>query len=257
MRKLLFVPFSLFVVLSALCLLISLHSASAADKKIIMVTEEWPPFRLNDAASPSGFSGIDIDIVTRLEKELGMSIEVQRHPWARALEMMRRGNADMVTGVAWTAEREVFMHYVPVSYYAVRPVFFAQKGKGETIRSYEDLYGKTIGYSLHSAYFEPFNSDEKLDKVGLSTEKQLLQVLALNRLDLIIGTEPNISYDRRRLGVVDETEPTLYRPDKKTELFITLSRKSGAAAEYGDDLERIMRRLVDNGTVGRILDQYR
>lgn len=245
------------IFLSILCFLSTPEPASATDKRLVMVTEEWPPFRINDSGSPSGFSGIDIDIVTSLEKELGVSIEIQRHPWARALEMMRTGKADMVTGVAWTAEREVFMHYIPVSYYAVRPVFYTQKGQGETVRSYKDLYGKSIGYSLHSSYFEPFNSDEKLNKVGLSTEQQLLKVLALNRVNLIIGTEPNISYDRLRLGFVEETEPTLYRPNKKTELFITLSRKSGAAEEYQDALERVMRRLVDNGTIERILDQYR
>ncbi|MEE4242765.1 MAG: transporter substrate-binding domain-containing protein [Desulfopila sp.] len=243
-----FLLFALFILTAA---------ASGKDEYLVMVTEEWPPFRINDASSPNGFRGIDIDIVTALEQELGVPIEVQRHPWARALEMMRDGNADMITGAAWTAEREVFMQYVPVSYYAVRPVFYTQPGKGHTVRSYQDLYGKSIGYSLHSAYFEPFNSDEKLQKVGLSNETQLLQVLALKRLDLIIGTEPNISYERRRLQLVEKTEPTDFLPDRKTELFITLSRKSGAATTYGDALESIMRKMMDDGTVESILNKYR
>ncbi len=225
--------------------------------EMVMVTEQWPPFRINDEKSPSGFRGIDIDIVKKLADILGITIEIQRHPWARALEMMRNGQADMVTGAARTVEREIFMHYVPVSYYAVRPVFYTQQGKGRFIRSYQDLYGKTIGYSLNSAYFEPFNSDSKLNKVGLSTETQLLQVLALKRLDLIIGTEPNISYDRARLGYLDVLEPTAYQPPDKTELFITLSRKSKKAMEYGPEVERALRTLMTDGSIEAILRAYR
>ena len=222
-----------------------------------MVTEQWPPFRINDEKSPSGFRGIDIDIVRKLEEVLGITIEIKRVPWARALEMMRNGQADMVTGAAHTVEREIFMHYVPVSYYAVHPVFYTQKGKGQVIRSYQDLYGKTIGYSLNSAYFEPFNSDSKLNKVGLSTESQLLQVLALKRLDLVIGTEPNISYDRARLGYLDVLEPTVYQPLEKTELFITLSRKSKKAMEYGPGMERALRTFMNDGTIKALLREYR
>lgn len=247
---------SVLLPLALLCLMLLPNGAMGQNDSLIMVTEEWPPFRINDPKSPSSFRGIDIDIAERLAEELGVAIEIQRHPWARALEMMRNGQADMVTGAAHTKERETFMHYIPVSYCAVRPVFYAQRGQGQSIRSYQDLYGKKIGYSLHSAYFEPFNSDAKLDKVGLSTEQQLLQVLALGRLDLIIGTEPNISYDTSRLGYTEKIEPTAYGPPDRTELFITLSRKS-KAIDLAPQLELALRKLMDDGTIETILRQYR
>lgn len=241
---------------SALCLLLLPAMSLAANGRLIMVTEEWPPFRINDQQSPSGFRGIDIDIIEKLSAELGVAIEIQRHPWARALEMMRNGQADMVTGAARTAEREEFMYYIPVSYCAVRPVFYARKGRGRQVRSYQDLYGKKIGYSLNSAYFEPFNSDAKLDKVGLSTEQQLLQVLALNRLDLVIGTDPNISYDTARLGYGEQIEPAAYAPPDKTELFITLSRKSPAMT-LAPKIEQALRKLIDQGAIEAIQERYR
>ncbi|MEE4315054.1 MAG: transporter substrate-binding domain-containing protein [Desulfofustis sp.] len=252
------IQFAFLHVLPLLCLSgIVLPAVTAAfDQPLVMVTEEWPPFRINDDTTHSGFRGIDIDIVKQVADRLGVPISIQRHPWARALEMMRNGTADMITGVAHTEEREAFMQYVPVAYCSVRPVFFAQKGKGSLVRSYRDLSGKTIGYSLHSAYFEPFNSDTKLNKRGLSTEQQLLQVLALGRLDLIIGTEPNISYDRARLGYVEETEPTVYQPDETTELFFALSKKSGSI-RYAGALAQVLQDLLTDGTVAAILEQYR
>lgn len=242
--------------ITTLWLMLLPDAALGLNNHLIMVTEEWPPFRINDQKSPSGFRGIDIDIVERLSDELGVTIEIRRHPWARALEMMRNGQADMVTGAARTAEREVFMHYLPISYCAVRPVFYTQKGQGQSIRSYQDLYGKKIGYSLHSAYFEPFNSDTRLDKVGLSTEQQLLQVLALKRLDLVIGTDPNISYDTARLGFAEKFEPTAYTPPDRTELFITLSRRS-PAMNMAPQIEQALQKLMDDGTIETILERYR
>jgi polar amino acid transport system substrate-binding protein len=224
--------------------------------RIIVVTEHWPPFRINDENSPTGFRGIDIDITHKLSDALGIPIEIQRHPWARSLEQMRSGQADMITGIAHTPERETFMYYIPVSYYAVRPVFYAQKGKGHLIRSYQDLHGPSVGYSLNSAYFKLFDSDSQIKKVGLSTEIQLLQVLALGRMDVTIGTEPNISYDISRLGYRNILEPTDYQPPDKTDLFIALSRKSPAMA-LAQKIEAALVQMIKNGTIDEIINTYR
>lgn len=235
---------------------LSPYLSHSQDTRIIMVTEEWPPFRISDDASPSGFSGIDIDIAEKLSQALGIPIEIQHHPWARALELIRSGQVDIITGVAYSKERERFMYYVPVSYCSVRPVFYTLKGKGALIQSYEDLYGPSVGYSLNSVYFEPFDSDAKINKTGLSTEAQLLKVLALGRIEIIIATDPNISYEISRLGYRDVLEPAEYQPLEKTGLFIAVSRKSKALALAGD-IEEALRRLMEEGTVEKIISSYR
>ena len=221
-----------------------------------LVTEAWPPFRMNDGSAPSGFIGIDIDIALELERRLGIAIEIQRRPWARALEMMKSGEADLVTGIARTDERESYMAYVGVPYAAVQPVFYALKGKGSAIGTYDDLYGKSIGFSLNSAYFEPFNSDSMLTKVGLSTEEQILKVLSLGRIDVAIGTDPNMSWDVARLGYRDALERTSYRPTVRTDLYIAISRKSSAVA-LAPDIERALKVMVSDGTIEAIVEKYR
>lgn len=228
----------------------------AREARFVMVTEQWPPFRINDSKSPSGFTGVDIDLTHRLAEALGIAIEIQRCPWARALEQMSTGQADMITGVALTPQREAFMHYVPVSYGTVQPVFFTQKGRAGRVRSYEDLIGPSVGYSLNSAYFEPFNSDSRINKIGISTEIQLLHMLALKRIDITIGTDPNIFYDIARLGYRNVLEPTVWQPSVKTELYIALSRKSPIMA-FSRQIEETLKRLLTDGTVDRILQDYR
>jgi polar amino acid transport system substrate-binding protein len=231
------------------------YSGHSQTSRMIMVTEEWPPFRIINKNSSSGYSGIDIDIIKQLSIDLGVTIEIKHYPWARALELMKSGQADIISGIALTPEREKFLYYVPVSYYAVHPVFYTRKGKGKMIRTYENLYGSSVGYSLNSFYFEPFNSDTQIKKRGFSTEAQLLKILAMGRIDVIIGTDPNISYEIARMGYRDLMEPTVFLPAEKTELFIAISRKSPAIT-FAGKIEEILQHLKDDGRINEIMNSY-
>jgi polar amino acid transport system substrate-binding protein len=244
------------VILFFLPLLVFPAHGACESTRIIMVTEHWPPFRIIDDASPSGFRGIDIEIAEKIAEATGTTIDIQHHPWARALEQMESGEADLITGIAYTEERATFLHYIPVAYSEVHPVFITSKDKASTIRTYEDLHGPSIGFSLNSAYFEPFDSDPKIKRMGFSTENQLLKVMTLGRVDVIIGTDPNITYEINRLDDGSKLAPTEYRPAQKTELYFALSRKS-PAMEFADEIETALRRLVDTGIVETILESYR
>lgn len=225
-------------------------------KKLVAVTEVWPPFRVNDASGKYGFTGIDVELMERLEEHLGLEIEIQRHPFARALEMIRNGTADLIPGVAYTDKRNEFILYVPTSYCEVKPVFYTQKGRGHLIRKYEDLYTVSVGYSLHSAYFEPFNSDTRIKKVGVSTEAQLLKMVSLKRIDVTIGTNPNIAYDVKRLGLKEQLEPTFYIPEQQTPIFFGLSRVKNDL-QLREQIDQYFRQSIKNGKITQLMDKYR
>jgi polar amino acid transport system substrate-binding protein len=237
-------------------LLVCIPFCAGAQRKIMMVTEEWAPFRMNDASDPSGFSGIDIDLMRYLEKKLDISIEVQRHPWARALEMMKNGSADLITGFAYSDDRTAFVEYVPTPYYSVKPVFFALKGKGAKIKTYQDLYGKKIGQSKNSAYFEPYNSDADLQKMDLTNEVQILQMLVLGRIDLAIGTDPNISWDIAKEGFRGDLEQTTFRPPQKTDLYLAVSKKS-SALDLLPRIDSAINQMLADKTIEKIVSKYR
>lgn len=245
-------PIRLFVA----TILLAFAAKAFSQQRLLMVTEEWPPFRLAESGGPAGLGGLDIDLCRRLENLLGVTIEIQVHPWPRALEMMKSGQADMMTGVAYTAERAEYLSYVPTPYYSVSPVFLAPRGKGALVSAYDDLLGKSIGQSKSTAYFEPYNSDSRLTKITLGSEAQILQMLALGRIDLAIGTDPNISYDVSRLGYRDALEPTVFRPPVKTDLHVALSKRSQAAALV-DRMDQAIRALFADGAIEAIAAKYR
>lgn len=236
--------------------LLALGATVGGAQELVVVTEEWPPYRIADRSRLSGFAGIDVDVLDALAERLGVTFVIEQHPFARCLELIRTGQADVITGIAYTAERDEYIAYVPTSYSRVQPVFYTQAGRADEFAAYDDLYGATVGYSVNSAYFEPFNSDESLTKVAVSTERQLLQMVALGRLDMTVGTDPNISWDVARYGFRDALEPARFAPDVATPLYLGFSAASPASSLL-DEFDAVLRDLLESGAMDEILARYR
>jgi len=237
------------------CLFFILPSIGFSDQPLVAVTEIWPPFRINSPEAEDGITGVDIDILKGLEKHLKQKIVVHRHPFARALAMIRAGEADLISGVAFTSKRSEFISYVPTAYFLVTPVFYTQKDRGHLVRNYDDLYRFKIGYSLHSAYFEPFNSDARLQKIGVSTEEQLIKMVALGRIDIIIGTNPNLAWDIKKHGFKDKIEQIHYIPPKATPIYMGLAKKDNLVVLQGK-IDDYLKKMVSSGELEQISKKY-
>lgn len=242
-----------FFLLSFLLLMSATFPPPAPAGEIEVVTEIWPPFRIGEPEQPESFSGIDIELLDMLTRRLGVTYRIRRLPWARCLEFMRSGRADLITGLAHTPERAKFIRYSRIPYHTVSPAFYVRKGAGKKIRTYADLSPFSIGYSLQSAYFEPFDSDDSLQKVGVSTETQLIRMLALGRLDVIIGTNANVEYDIGVMGLRGEIERTVYQPEKQTPLYIGISRKSPLMAQ-AEEIDLLLEYVLQRGMLLPILE---
>lgn len=239
------------LLLASLCL-----ALGAQEREYLMVNEVWAPYRIGEQENCEEWTGIDIDLAKEIGRRLGIVIRIQNAPWARCLEMIRSGHADILTGVAWTSIRATQMVYVPTWYCEVYPVFYARTTMAADVTSYDDLYGKKIGLTAGSAYFEPFNSDKKLDKLAVKDEQTLLKMLAIGRVDLAVGTEPNIGWDTMQFGLKGSIGPVAWKPDVATHLFVVVSRQ--AAAEKLDlKIDACLKEIVADGTMQAILDKYR
>ena len=227
--------------------------ASSSVPEYTLVTDYWPPFRI--AGQQETMSGIDIDLVARIEARLGIKIQIQRVPWVRALAMMRDGKADFMSGLARTAEREAFIHYAEPPYAQIRPVFYKLASSPKEIIRYEDLAGHRIGFTRGSAYFEPFDSDTTLDKHSATDETQLLKMLVGQRFDFIIGSDLQADYEIGIRGYKNRIVKADYRPEKSVPLYIGVSRKSAFLPRV-EELNRAITELLANGTVTDLLGRY-
>lgn len=238
------------------CAICSPIPSSAADRpEVIMGTDDWPPFTITDKKSPYGMRGIDVDLLELLARRMDLTLRIRIIPWSRSLLLMKAGKIDLLTGLAHTKERAEFIRYTEIPYYTAAPAFYVARGNRGMIRKYSDLYGHSVGYVRSSAYFKPFDTDSGISKYPVSNEEQLIRMLALRRLDVIIGTDCQIEYDIARLGLQDKVEKAIYLPDKRIEVYVGMSKKSHLIHRF-DELNRFMKVLIQSGEIEKLASKY-
>lgn len=219
----------------------------------VAVDNNWPPFRMSDEQGQ--LRGLDFDLLDELSRRTGLRFEIQVVPWARALAAMRHGQAQMMTGLARTAEREVFIDYLQPSYYACSPRFYGPPQRASAITEYTQLRGPRIGYVLESAYFAAFDTDSELTKVGVKDEQQLLQMQLRGRVDLLVGTDCQLDYQLRDPALAQRLVKLAYRPDSTTQLFIGFSRQDARPREQ-ELIGAALRQLIDEGWLAQAAARY-
>jgi len=208
--------------LLALLTLATLCRADDAEPLRVM-TDLWPPFRME--GENGRLQGLDIDLLDELSRRTGLRFEVQRAPWARGLAALEQGSADLMTGLARTPERERYIRYLDAPYYACSPRFYASPALAMRLNDYASLRGLRIGYVLESVYFQPFDDDQALDKVGVSNESQLLEMLVRGRIDALVGTDCQVDYALLAPELAGRIVKAAFRPEARTALYIGFSRK--------------------------------
>lgn len=238
----------------ALWLISSGALAQPASGPLRVVTDYWPPFRMQ--GDDGRVEGLDIDLLSELERRTGLRFEVRLQPWARGLEDMRRGQADLMTGLARTAEREQYIDYLLPAYHACAPRLYGSPQRAASIRDYVQLAGQRIGYVLQSAYFEPFDSDPALTKIGVKNEEQLLQMQLRGRVELLIGTDCQVDFQLRDPRLARQLVKLTYQPPQQTLLFIGMARASPRLTER-ERLAKALQGLLHDGWMERAVRRYR
>ena len=248
-RRIRFTVFILFLSFG----LLSQSIAAPTDEPLTLVTDLWPPFRIKGESED--MTGIDIDLTRLLEKRLGVTIKIVRVPWVRALQMMRSGQADLMAGLARTAEREQFIYYCEPPYSAIRPAFYKLVRTVAQLNNYADLRKYSIGFTRASVYFEPFDSDKELNKQSASNEEQLLKMLLGQRFDFLVGSDIQVEYEIKTRDLGNSVVKAAYQPDKTTPLFFGISRQS-RALKQAPELEKALAGLLSDGSITKLINLY-
>ncbi|MEM9631347.1 MAG: transporter substrate-binding domain-containing protein [Pseudomonadota bacterium] len=240
--------FRLIVVFLTLALAVVPGRAS----EMIMATDDWPPFRIS---SEAGLTGLDLEFIEEIVRRTEADLKVIKMPWGRGLASMESGSVDVMTGLAYREDRAKYIAYTDTPYFKCTTAFYTVTGRGDEIRSYEDLYKHQIGYVLHSAYFERFDADQTLDKVGVPQEQTLVDMLVKERFAVMIGTDCQVDYHIERLGLSEAIEKTPYNPGNKVDLYLGVSKRSAWASRL-NELNEAVRMLLEEGFVDKIAREY-
>jgi len=146
----------LLICLLALMMLTVGCCAVAEDKPLagktlkIAMSPDFMYFETISETDPTGYEGLDIDIIKSLSEKLGFDFEIVPMSFSSLIGSLQTGNADFViSGMSYTEERaqvvDFSMTYVTTDVGCVVPV-------ASEIDSYEDLKGQIVCCSQGTTY---------------------------------------------------------------------------------------------------------
>ena len=100
---------------SVLLLLVCMASTQAWAQKLVLMTEEYPPF--NMSAADGKLIGISTDIVRAVMREAKVDYSMSVSPWMRAMTMARTHQGHCVFSMSRLADRETDYRWVgPIAF---------------------------------------------------------------------------------------------------------------------------------------------
>jgi len=124
-----------------LALLLSANAVAAPAKLIVADDKEYPPFVFLDASNTP--RGILVDIWTLWSAKTGIPVEFRLMEWDAALSAVKDGQADALSGMFRTPEREAFFELTTQFTTISTAIFFHRQIGGN--KNLNDLEGFKIG----------------------------------------------------------------------------------------------------------------
>lgn len=238
---------------------ISMPSPRAADETLLRYAVfPAPPYMIGVGNEQTTISGIDVDIVQEIARQLQLKVEYVHCTWERCLELMKNGEVDLLSSVYKKPEREEYMLYLNAPYLDRLPIaFYYLKDKNYHIQSYEDLYQfERVGVLQGAGYFERFDQDTRIKKFEVPSQDQLFPMLIAGRLDIIAGYVPTENYRLLTEGYQDQIERSSYEFQELIPVYMSISKNSAFMSARLDDFNRINEQLIKNGFIKGIIDAY-
>ncbi len=132
--------------------------------------------------------------------------------------------------------------------------FYTLKGHEVVINKYEDLYSYEVGFQRGTSYFPRFDDDE-VKKYPVVSPVQAVNMLARNRLDVIIGKESVMDYFILNEGHKNKIEKAPFQHQNNQAVYLAISKKSNFAKRL-PEFNNAMRSIKHEGKIDDIINQY-
>ncbi|QDK71727.1 amino acid ABC transporter substrate-binding protein/permease [Lactococcus protaetiae] len=233
------------------------YTASASKKAIpkkavytIASDNSFAPFEFQN--SQKQFTGIDVDLLNAIAKEQGFKLKWNFVGFQAAVDAVQAGHADgMMSGMSITdARKQVFDYGNP---YFSSNLTLATEKTDDSIKSWSDLKGKTLGAKNGTASFDYLNKNAK--KYGYTVKTftdatTMYSSLNNGSIDALMDDEPVIKYAIKQ-GQTFKT-PLKAIPDGQYGFAV----KKGTNPELIQMFNNGLAALRANGEYDKIIGKY-
>ncbi len=154
-----------------------------------------PPFEWID--EDGGYQGISADILKRIEQKLGIEFEiVASRDWADALNRLRARDADVLTAVVRSEERESFLGFTRP--YLSLPGVIISAGEFSNV---EELAGHKVAVVTGGIWDERISRyDDQISIIRVEDTRTALDLTALGGVDAMVSNLATVSYHIGKQG---------------------------------------------------------
>lgn len=224
----------------------------AVEQKILVVTEEMPPYNFTD--NKNNITGLATEIVQEIFKRADLAYEITSLPWSRAIRTALSNPDVAIYSIGRNEERELRFKWVGAI--ASREVWLYKLKSRHDIRIKElpDLALYVIGGirdGLRTQYLlkEGFTVDLVTDDINN------LRKLLAGRIDLLPIDEANLRHLAERNGIDFTSMERVFRLDKLTGVLnLAYGLKTPDATV--EKCRHALAGMVADGTVRKITAQW-
>ncbi len=237
----------------------SASSAAAADDLlstiqnrgtlIVALEGAWQPWSYHDETDT--LVGYDVEVSRAIAEKLGVEPEYVESDWDSLFAGLDAGRYDLVcNGVEVTEERsKTYDFTTPYGYIHTA---LAVKKDNDTIKSFEDLMGKTTANSLASTYMELAESYGATVQ-GIDTLEETIQLLTAGRIDATLNADVSF-YDY--LNVHPDADFKIVAQTEDASHVAIPLRKGDATASLLEAINNAIDELRADGTLTEISERY-
>lgn len=239
---------------SLLSLLPTLLFAAPQERTLVMAFSPAAPLKI--LLSDGRYSGVDVELMQQICQRLSLQLVIRPMPLARAQEMMKYGQVDVMTGILRTPEREAFIDYIEPPYLMRNDkVFYMRADSSLVLDRYEELIPLHIGVKRGAHYDPRFDLDTALRKSEVTTTEQSFRKLQQHRIDTLITTEIEGDYLIKSYGWEGTFRKAPLRFSSLTGVYIGFS-KASPHHDLIPEISHELAHMVANGDIDRLMTSY-
>jgi polar amino acid transport system substrate-binding protein len=241
-----------------LAIVVLLFSSQAfADNSVRLMTEEFAPYQFYEGeGDKKEISGISIEIVKAIQKQIGSSDTIKTLPWSRGLKLLAKHKNSALFSTARTPEREDKYKWVgPLAKLEI--VFFKSVESKLKIQSIEDAkkipkIGVTKNVATHEILTNMgFNN---LDVMQSGADEKNLKRLIKGRIDVWPTAYYAGIYSSRKMGILDQVEAIPGVSLMSGHLYIAFNKETDSQIIH--QWQSALEKLKSDGVVDAILKMY-
>ena len=207
----------------------------------------YAPFSFQDPATGQ-LAGYDVDVATAVAGKLGKKVEFVQTPWDSIFAALEANRFDVVANeVTISPERQ--SKYDLSEPYSVGEGVVITRADDESIKSVEDLKGKTVGATITSNWAQ-VSRDAGANLAPVEGFTQAITLLSQGRVDAVVND--SIAFHAYEAETNDKSVKISATVDEKSEQAFAARKNSGLLPELNKALDD----LKADGTLAKISQKY-